>query len=153
MSENNYIFFLKDSTILIEQNKIPYVLTCNNYTEFKNYSLVNTIPNIKNCFSRLSLDKKTNIFNIEVNTNNCSKIEMCNNTNNRTNRYLKSPQLPEPTYRLNKIYVPNCCNFNNGYIKRRCICSKKVCKYKTDICGSTKKYGISGSSSDNNLGS
>lgn len=103
MSEqNNYIDFLRESTILKEQNTLKPVLNSSDYIKFKNYNLVNSIPNTKNSFSEMFLNNKKNVFGMERNTNNCSNFILCRNTNGRANRALNSAQLPVPTFRLNK---------------------------------------------------
>ena len=139
MAENNFIDLLRNTTIARDFSKQPSVLDASVYTDLKSYSLVKTIPNTKLCFSRLVPPTQSRIFDMDSNITNCANIQECVNTNTRPNRVLQPVSLPTPTFRPNKIYTPNCCTFTNGHVSRKCICSKKVCKYGTDYCGSTKK--------------
>ena len=144
MSQNNYIDLLRNTTIARDLSKQPSVLDPSLYTKLKSYSLAKTIPNTKLSFNNLLSQKQIRIFDMDLSLNNCANIQECVNTDKRPNRVLQPIQLPVPTFRLNKVYSPKCCTFTNGQVIHKCICSKKVCKYRTDYCGSTKKGGISG---------
>jgi hypothetical protein len=113
--QNNYIDFLRESTILKQQMDLKPVFDSSDYIKFKTHGLANTIPNSKNSFSQLLLNNKKNVFGMERNTNNCSNFILCRNTNYRTNRVLNSLQLPVETFRLNKNNSEtNCeCKENN----------------------------------------
>jgi len=146
MSQNNYIDFIKNTTIARDFKKQPNILDTSVYTTLKSYSLAMTIPNTKLSFSNLMNQNMTRVFDMDLSLNNCANIQECINTNQRPNRVLQPVSLPRPTFRMNKIYTPKCCAFTNGQVTRKCICSKKTCKYGTDYCGSTKPGGISGHS-------
>ena len=100
--QNNYIDYLRDSTILKQQNELNPVLNMSDYTKFKNYTLVNSIPNTKIRFSELLLNNNKDIYGMERKTENCANFPLCNNTNARVNRKLNSIQLPTPTFRMDK---------------------------------------------------
>jgi hypothetical protein len=138
MAQNNYIDLLRNTTLAEDLAKQLSVLDTSLYTNLKSYSLAKTIPNTKLSFSNLFSNKEIRIFNMDVSFNNCANIQECVDTNRRPNRVLNPAQLPTPTFRPNKVYTPKCCDFINGKVKRGCICSKKVCKYGTEYCGSTK---------------
>jgi hypothetical protein len=144
MAQNNYIDLLRNKTIARDLNKQPTVLNTSLYTSLKSYSLVKSIQNTKITPSELMPKNITRIFDMDLSLNNCANIQECNNTNQRPNRVLQPVSLPTPTFRPNKVYSPKCCRFINGKVTRDCICSKKVCKYNTDYCGSTKVGGIGG---------
>jgi hypothetical protein len=144
MAQNNYIDLLRNANLARDLSKQQSVLNPSLYTELKSYSLTKTIPNTKLVFNDLIPQKQSRIFDMDLSLNNCANIQECKNTDKRPNRQLHDIQLPYPTFRLNKVYTPKCCTFINGQVTRNCICSKKVCKYGTDYCGSTKKGGISG---------
>jgi hypothetical protein len=144
MSQNNYIDLLRNKTVARDLNKQPTVLNPSLYTSLKSYSLVKSIPNTKITPSRLFQPNIRTIFGMDLSLNNCANIQECINTNQRVNRVLQPVSLPTPTFRPNKVYSPKCCTFINGQVTRQCICSKKVCKYGTDYCGSTKVGGIGG---------
>ena len=132
MSQNNYTDHLRNSTILKEQTKLPYVLNAKDYTQYKNYSIVKNIPNTKISFSQLSSSINTNIFDIERNTMNCPEFQLCKNTNQRTNRDKNTEQLPVPMKKYNKNITEKTCICNNKkYINlgrslkcktRNCMC-------------------------------
>lgn len=138
MAQNNYINFINSATLAKDFNKQPAILHQSLYTDLKRYSLSKSIPNTKISFSNLIAPSKTRIFDMDLVITNCANIQECVNTNTRPNRELNTPQLPYPTFRMNKIYTPNCCTFTNGQVTRDCICSKKTCKNGTNYCGSTK---------------
>jgi hypothetical protein len=119
--QSNYIDYLRDSTILKEQSKLQPVLNMSDYIKFKNFTLINTIPNSKNKFSELFLNNKKNIYGMERNTSNCVNFQLCNSTDKRTNRKLKTAQLPMMTFQMEKkplelcnISNPNSCNSCNN---------------------------------------
>jgi hypothetical protein len=121
---------LRDSVILKQQNEFNPVLDSSNYIKFKNYTLVNSIPNTKNRLSALLMNNKKNVFDMERNTSSCANFPLCKNTNQRANRKLNSAQLPTPTFRLNK-----------NSTEKTCICKKNKCmnlgiysKCKTRVC-------------------
>jgi hypothetical protein len=144
MAENNFIDLLRNSTLARDFSRQPAVLDASVYTDLKSYSITKMFPNTKICFSRLLAPTQSRIFDMDSNITHCANIQECVNTDERVNRVLQPIQLPTPIKRFNKIYTPNCCTFTNGQVTRKCICSKKVCKYRLDYCGSTKKGGISG---------
>lgn len=128
--QNNYTNYLRDSIILKQQNELAPVLTTSDYIKFKNYTLVNTIPNTKNTFSRLVLNNKKNVFDMERNTSSCVNFQSCRNTNQRANRRLNSVQLPTPIFRLNKNSTEKTCICNN----KKCVNLGIYSKCKTRVC-------------------
>jgi len=110
MAQNNHIDLLRNTTLARDLSNQPSVLDPSLYTELKSYSLAKTIPNTKLCFSKLLAPSQSRIFNMDSNTTNCANIQECNNTNTRPNRQPHEIQFPTPTFRLNKIYIPECCN-------------------------------------------
>ena len=151
MSQSDYIALKRTQNILKIQ-ELPAVLTPTSYTSYVTYNLETTVSNTKNAYSRLLPSGKTNIFTMEKSVTNCPTFTLCANTNQRPNRVLNTLTRPNPTFRFNKIYKPTTCTFTNGFVTRKCVCSKTVCKCGTDYCGSTKAGGISGHYSVNNLG-
>jgi hypothetical protein len=135
MSQSDYINFKKTSLILKNNlNKLPSVLTPELYTAFTNYNLETTVPNTKNSYSRLLLGGKRNFLGIEKNVASCPTFTLCKNTNTRANRVKHTIQYPTPIYKWKKTssYKPNTCLIKSGFVTRRCLCSKKSCKCKTE---------------------
>jgi hypothetical protein len=135
MSQSDYINFKKTSLILKNNlNKLPSVLTPELYTAFTKYNLEITVPNTKNSYSRLLLGGKKNFLGIEKNVASCPTFILCKNTNTRANRVKHTIQYPTPIYKWKKTssYKPNTCLITSGFVTRRCLCSKKSCKCKTE---------------------
>ena len=132
MSQTNYINHLRDSTILRQQNKLPYVLNCKDYTQYKNFSLVNKIQNTKNCFSQLSLNGNTYVFDMGMSTMDCADFKLCKNTNIRPNRDVNSTQLPVPIKKYNKNFTEKTCICNNK--KYSNLGSSLKCKTRFNMC-------------------
>ena len=138
MAQNNYIDLLRNRTLAEDLYKQQPVLDQSIYANLKSYSLAKTIPNTKLSFSNLLSKNQIRIFDMDVSLNNCVNIQECINTNTRPNRVLNPVSQPTPTFRMNKIYSPKCCDFINGKVTRGCICSKKTCKSGTTYCESTQ---------------
>ena len=139
MSQSDYIQFkkttmiLKNNTISPVSNELPPVLTPELYTAFTTYNLETTVSNTKNSYSRLLPSGKRNFLDIEKTVATCPSFILCTNTNNRPNRVKNTTQIPSALYRWKKTsaYKPSTCDFKNGYVMRRCLCSKIACKCKT----------------------
>ena len=145
MSQSDYIEFLKTVDIL-GINKLDHILTGQDYISFERFALETTVLNTKNSFSRL-LPQNTTTFNqifpntdpvridvadMELKVPSCATFKLCTNTNTRPNRVLNSVSLPVPTYRPDKVYKPNLCQYKYGkHIVRTIWCGKKICKCRT----------------------
>lgn len=125
MSQSDYISF-KKRTLLLNNNSnpLPSVLTSDLYTAFTKYNLETTVQNTKKSYSGLD------------NTDNCPLPEfiLCKDTDTRPNRMRNPIQNPTPIKKWKKTtdYKPKTCDYISGYVTRRCLCSKKVCKCKTE---------------------
>jgi hypothetical protein len=154
MSQSDYIQLKKNITTLKSLNEFQPVLDPETYTDFAAYNLETTVSNTKNAYSRLLPTGKKYIFNIEKKVSTCPTFTLCTNTNTRANRVLNTaqkivflngttlPYKPAPTFKLNKNYIPKTCTFTNGYITRKCICSKDTCKCGTHYCSLIGKNKI-----------
>ena len=139
MSQSDYITFKKTALILKNNsttaiNELPPVLTPELYTAFTTYNLETTVSNTKNAYNRLLPSDRKNFLDIEKNVSNCSTFILCKNTNARPNRTTNSFQSSIPIYKWKKTkaYVPNTCTLTSGFVRRRCLCTKKTCKCKTE---------------------
>lgn len=139
MSQSDYIKFKKTSLILKNNsttniNELPSVLTNELYTAFTTYNLETTVSNTKNAYNRLLPSDRKNFLDIEKNVSNCSTFILYKNTNNRPNRVKNTFQNPIPIYKWKKTkaYVSNTCTLTSGFVRRRCLCTKKTCKCKTE---------------------
>lgn len=140
MSQSDYINLKKTALILKNNstaalNDLPPVLTPELYTAFTTYNLETTVSNTKNTYSRLLPTGKKTFLDIEKNVATCPTFILCKNTNNRPNRVKNTVQIPTPIFKWKKTsaYVPNTCSFKNGYTTRKCLCSKTICKCKTQV--------------------
>ena len=135
MSQSDYINFKKTSLILKNNlNKLPSVLTPELYTAFTKYNLETTVSNTKNSYSRLLLGGKKYFLEIEKNVASCPTFILCKDTHTRANRIKNTIQNPTPIYKWKKTssYKPNTCLITSEFVTRRCLCSKKSCKCKTE---------------------
>lgn len=135
MSQNNYIDFLRDTTILKEPYDLPSVLSSSEYIKLKGYSVEKDVPNTKLSYSELLPNGTRNIFNINRAVTHCPDIQMCLNTNTRPNRILRTEQLPVPTVRFNKTPTEKvcACNAANGNTR---ICRRvgRTSKCRARVC-------------------
>ena len=138
MSQSDYIKLIKTAEVL-RNNKLPAILSPDDYTAYESYNLETTVSNTKNTYSRLRQSGYQTIFDMEKKVSSCPTFILCANTNRRPNRVLHSPQVPTPIYRLNKVYTPIRCQFKKGYVTRSPICSKQICKCGTNIIGPENK--------------
>ena len=86
MSQSDYIQRKKMSKELNigNQAKFPHILTADDYTHYKQYSLENTITNSSKRYNQQTPIGKKVIFNMEVsNTTTCPSFNLCTNTQNR----------------------------------------------------------------------
>jgi tRNA U38,U39,U40 pseudouridine synthase TruA len=91
MSQSDYIRHKKLSAELKEISKLSPVLDSQKYTAYKEYSLENTIPSVKNVYYRFIPEGTQFVYEmIRNNAGNCSNMEFCVDTNLRNNRVLNS---------------------------------------------------------------
>jgi hypothetical protein len=86
MSQGDYLKRKKISYKLKSFDDSKPVLDANDYTEYKEYALQNSITNTNTIFRRLVDSNNKMIFDIEYKTNSCPSFAICNDTNNRSNR-------------------------------------------------------------------
>lgn len=135
MSQSDYLQFKKTSFMLKNSlKKLPSVLTPELYTAFTKYNLETTVMNTKNAYSRLLMGGKKYFLDMEKNVASCPTFILCKNTDTRANRVKNTIQNPTPIYKWKKTrdYKPKTCLIKSGFITRRCLCSKKSCKCKTE---------------------
>jgi len=136
MSQNNYIDFLRDTTILKEPTKnLRPILSSSEYIKFKGYSVEKDVENTKLSYSELLPSGTQKIFDIKRNVMHCPHIEMCLDTNTRPNRTLHTEQLPVPTQRFNKNPTEKTCICNNkNNLLRKCRRVGRISKCGTRVC-------------------
>lgn len=86
MSQSDYLKYKKTSVILKQQTELPNVLKPSELTEYKSYSLENTIINTKPSYYKLIEDGEVNIFNMVKTVGNCPQFIVCKGTKNRPYR-------------------------------------------------------------------
>jgi hypothetical protein len=130
MSQSDYIQRLKTSTKLagISKNPIdvgdfPQVFSSQDYIDFSQYQLTNTIVNSKTTPNKLVAPNHQIIFNMEVSSaNNCPSFVVCNNTNTRQNRvanhgFIMSNGLPIVDPVSQYVKTRDCSNNPCNHIK------------------------------------
>jgi|DEB19_MinimDraft_2_1074335.scaffolds.fasta_scaffold163518_1 hypothetical protein len=98
MSQSDYLKYKRVSTALkIDGNdKIP-VLESQNYVNYKQYALENTIENTSVLYNRITPANKRVIFGMDKNTTSCPSFIVCRNTQSRPNRVPMSAVYFTPT--------------------------------------------------------
>ena len=103
MSQSDYIQYKKLSQEIKQLSKYDPVLSQQDYTLFKQYTLESTITNTKPIKNQLVLSGKQPIFNMERKISNCpiNSFVLCRNTNTRINRKLNTLNLERSEMTLN----------------------------------------------------
>uniref|UniRef100_A0A6C0JNJ3 Uncharacterized protein n=1 Tax=viral metagenome TaxID=1070528 RepID=A0A6C0JNJ3_9ZZZZ len=142
MSQSDYIKYKKINTVLsvdASTNFLP-VLNSQEYSDYKEFVLENTIQNSKTIFGRitpsisqvvLGMDKKkTLVQNMGTTLTNCPSFLLCNNTNKRLNRVPLSTVYSNPTPQpLNWMQTKNA-----SWQKSACKCILNSRRTNTNIC-------------------
>lgn len=103
MSQGDYIKYKRVGHVLNEPAKLNSTLGSREYTQFKEYSLENTIQSEVRRYDKWINPATTRIiFDMELrNRENCPEIQFCTNTNTRANRVLNmafgSNYTPKPS--------------------------------------------------------
>jgi hypothetical protein len=93
MSQSDYLKYKRVATILkIDNNtsKQPRVFACQDYTNFKEFTLENTIIDTDVRYNNLTPSGDVHIFGMNKSVTNCPTFPVCKNTNLRTNRVANS---------------------------------------------------------------
>ena len=92
MSQSDYIKHKKNAIILKRQNDLESILNSQDFTNYKEFELLNTIENTLPTPNQLAETNKHKIFKIEKNATNCARFIVCSTpgqtTNDRPNRVL-----------------------------------------------------------------
>lgn len=142
MSQSDYIKYKKVTTVLIVDmsNDLPPVLNSQDYSDYKEYVLENTVANNKIVYRRVvpstvqivsDMEKnKVQVQNMGTSLSNCPSFLLCNNTNKRINRELLPSVYFTPTPQpLNWFQRKNAANQ-----KTACKCILDSSKTNTNIC-------------------
>lgn len=85
MSQSDYLKYKRISTQL-KIDKLANVLSNQQYTDFKQYSIENTVSNTTTLFNELLIPNTNIIFNMQKNISSCPTFPICLNTNTRAYR-------------------------------------------------------------------
>jgi len=89
MSQGDYIRYKRVSQELKRQSKLPYVFDSGSYTNYKEYSVENTVVNDLTRYDRVIPTTTRVVFGMErPRATACPGFEVCRNTNQRGNRTL-----------------------------------------------------------------
>ena len=87
MSQSDYIRHKRISNELVEQGKLMPVLNAQQYTNYKEYSLENTIYSSTLSYNKIIPANTPVVFDIQYNNaNTCPPFVLCSGTENRPNR-------------------------------------------------------------------
>jgi hypothetical protein len=138
MSQSDYIKFKRVSTVL-RKNDQPPVMETKNYVDFKEFTLVNSIPNTKVIKNLLTLPNRQIVFDMSKMVSNCPSFPLCENTNMRTNRIPMSGVYFTPTPQPKTIKDTK----NATHMKNACKCILNSKNTDTNICSCrTGNWGI-----------
>lgn len=111
MSQSDYTQHKRLSVMVKDLAKQLPVLDAEDYTQFKQYTLENTIQNNKPMLNQLTLPNYQKVFGMEKNVSHCPNTQfiVCSNTNQRINRKLNPVYtfVPSPmTFTTQKKVLP-----------------------------------------------
>ena len=135
MSQSDYLKYKRVSTALkIDGNdKLP-VFDSQNYVNYKQYALENTIDNTSVLYNRITPANRRVVFNMDKNATNCPTFIVCRNTNSRPNRvplstvYFTPTPMPRTildTKAANNLKTECRCVLNSKYTNRY-LCSCRL---------------------------
>ena len=133
MSQSDYIKYKRTAHILenfnapVNQKDFPRVFSAQQLTDYKQYSLENTIVNTRTRFNMLVPSGDKIVFSMNLqNATNCGNFAVCNNTDQNPNREevktfynigLGLPSVSNRTYYTKHPSTPDSsgCYVNNKY--------------------------------------
>lgn len=86
MSQSDYLKYKKTSVILKQQTELPNILAPQQLTEYKAYSLENTVINTLPNYRRLVPTGKISVFDMVKKVSDCPQFIVCSGTKNRPYR-------------------------------------------------------------------
>jgi len=110
---------VKNSDGVTVKFQTPPVFDAEDYIEYKEYTLDNTIKNTKVCYSKLNTPGKQEIFDMTLDVSNCPVFPECKNTNSRPNRVPMSQVYFTPTQPSKYINNPTNVNYSQA---NKCKC-------------------------------
>jgi hypothetical protein len=129
MSQSDYIKYKRVATQL-KIDKLAPVLSNEQYTDFKQYSIENTITNTDTLLNELLTPNTNIIFNMQKNISSCPTFPVCINTNTRSYRIpmgkIYFTPRPVPTYVKQPSYAKTACNCipNSKHTNNNIACCK-----------------------------
>lgn len=97
MSQSDFINYKKITNHLMEMKKLDSVLSSQDYTLFKQYTLESKNLNTKPVLNQLDLPGYSYVFGMEKKVSKCSSINnfvLCKNTQTRDNRIYRTMHIP-----------------------------------------------------------
>lgn len=87
MSQGDYIRYKRISNELVEQSKLDPILSARKYTNYKEYTIENTVLNQVITYEKQNMANVAKVFGInKSNPQTCPMFILCNGTNLRANR-------------------------------------------------------------------
>ena len=119
MSQGDYIRYKRVAQELKVQSKLPSVFDSGKYTNYKEFSIENTVVNSTTEYDRVIPVNTRIVFGMErPKATACPTFELCNNTNLRGNRKLESyselQQVPLTNIERKKMGI---LQFDNAHCK------------------------------------
>jgi hypothetical protein len=138
MSQSDYLKYKKVSTQLkVDTNyKQPPVFESQNYLNYKQYVLENTITSSKTIYNKIVPSGRQRVFDMDKVVSSCPTMIECKDTNQRTNRVPMSAVYYTPTPQpLNWSARKNASNQKTGC---KCVLNSvntelNICSCKTSV--------------------
>lgn len=132
MSQSDLIKHKRIGTIL-KMNKLDAIFTNQDYIDFKQYEIANTIENTTTLTTQLVPSGYNLIFGIEKKVEECTSFIVCSGTNERPNR----PSIPVGEFDVE--YVQRYPKYVRKYVKQPTT-AKSACdclpnSVNNNICG------------------
>jgi len=121
MSQSDYIKYKKMSTVLSNKKHYPPVLNSQDYTNFKQYGIENTIPDTKLIENSLIPSGSTLVFDMLKVVSSCPTVILCSNTNARPWRVPMSKVQFTPKYVPKYVKHPH-INQKSAQTRPGCSC-------------------------------
>jgi hypothetical protein len=125
MSQSDYLKYKKTATVLKQQSDLSKVLNSQELSEYKMFSLENTIINTIPTKNALVTPGSIRIFNMNKKVTNCPSFQVCTSTNNRVNKKKNAFNLPTP-HPIRPLYTKK-TSLGSGNIEYTQYCQK--CNY------------------------
>lgn len=140
MSQSDYIEYKRRALVLKNQNKLPAILTSDQYIGFKQFAAENNIVNTSPEYNELIPAGTKVIFDVVLNnTANCSTFIVDKNTQTRPNRVITLPPnlniIQPATYvKFPKVVCAKCTDSSTDSDNNTDLTLNRINRLKNKLC-------------------